>query len=107
MNLHDPARKRIGGRPLFEGGTVIPNATISLSADGSVWVAWMLPTGNNEAKWFSVPISPDNGDFSLLMHSFANDPEGTLESLFARERIPPRLRQRTIRSIVTLEDIGL
>src|SRR4051812_31795736 len=111
MNLHDPSRPSIAGRPAFLGGTAIPTPQVWPLPNGSYAVKLMLPIQGEGfgCMWFQTIFLTGDQLLSFL-HHFKNDPEWTLESIFSLCQFKPSLRHPSTPSLTSqssADDLGL
>ena len=94
MNLFDPLRPTINGRPAFAcGHVVVPAPSVWPRNDGSVELTMMLPVRGEGAfvsKYYKHTMRANA--LEDFLQSFILDPEGTLETAFADDPLPPELR---------------
>ncbi len=95
MKLHDPQRPTLNGRLCYlNGWTVIQPLSVWPHPDGGVELSVMLPIQGEgfAAKWFRSWI-PSHSLLIRQLEYFENNPELTLENIFAADPFKPNLRK--------------
>ena len=105
MQLHDPARPQVNGRPGYTAfQAVLPQLTFWPLAGGQVSLSLWLPVAWNEFSLFTTTFQPH--ELPGVLSDYSQDPEGLLYRLFSF-RQPQLTAPKPKPRIPTLADLGL